>query len=64
MVEVPIWQKLNITVEEAATYSNIGINKIREIMKEKDCDFVLKIGCKNLIRRNRFEKYIHSHDVL
>lgn len=46
MKEVPIWEKLNLTIEEAAAYSGVGINKIREMMKEKDCDFVLKVGIK------------------
>ena len=28
---VPIWERINLTLEEAAAYSNIGINKLREI---------------------------------
>ena len=28
--KVPIWRKTTLTVEEAAEYSNIGINKISE----------------------------------
>ena len=65
MIEIPISQKLNITVEETAAYSGIGINKIRELMKEKDCDFVLKVGCKKkLIKRIKFEKYIMAHEVI
>lgn len=31
MKEVPIWEKSNLTLEEAAAYSGIGINKLREI---------------------------------
>ena len=31
---VPISEKLMLTVEEAAAYSNIGINKIHEIVPE------------------------------
>ena len=27
--EVPIWQKANLTIEEAAAYSGIGENRIR-----------------------------------
>lgn len=62
---IPVWEKLNITIEEAANYSGIGIQKIRELMKEKDCDFVLKIGSKkNLIKRAKFEKYIMSHEAI
>ena len=65
MKEVPIWEKLNITVEEAAAYSGIGIHKIREIMEERDCDFVLKVGTKkSLIKRAKFEKYVLSHETI
>lgn len=28
MKEVPIWEKSNLTIEEAAAYSSIGVNKI------------------------------------
>lgn len=62
LIEVPVWEKITLTVEEAAAYSNIGINKIRELMDEKDCDFVLSVGIKkNLIKRIKFERYITSH---
>ena len=65
MKEVPIWLKLNITIEEAAAYSGIGINRIRELINEKDCDFVLKVGCKkSLIKRVNFERYIMSHEAI
>lgn len=39
--EVPIWEKANLTLEEAAVYSGIGIGKLREITNDKDCNFVL-----------------------
>mgnify|MGYP002423616500 CR=1 FL=1 len=42
--EVPIWEKVNLTVEEYAAYSGIGINKIKEISKEDNCPFVLWVG--------------------
>ena len=28
--KVPIWEKANLTIKEAAEYSNIGINRIEE----------------------------------
>lgn len=58
MNKVPIWEKMNLTIEEAAEYSNIGINKLQEITKEPRCPFVLYIGRKKLIKRKEFEKYI------
>ena len=32
-LEVPIWHKTNLTLEETAAYSGIGINKLRQIRK-------------------------------
>ena len=34
MKEIPIWEKSNLSLEEAAAYSGIGINKLREITNE------------------------------
>lgn len=56
--KVPIWEKMNLTLEEASEYSNIGINKLREISNSPNCPFVIYIGRKRLIRRKEFEKYI------
>jgi len=56
---VPIPQKLLLTVEEAALYSNIGITKIYEAMNRPMCNFVIHVGNKKrLIKRKEFEKYI------
>ena len=55
---VPIWEKVTLTIEEAAEYSNIGINKIREITNNPRCTFVLYVGRKRLIKRKEFEKFI------
>ena len=44
MKEVPIWEKSNLTLEEAAAYSGIGINKLRSISDSEKCQFVLWIG--------------------
>ena len=46
MKDVPIWEKSNLTLEEAAAYSGIGINKLREITNEDKCKFVLWVGNK------------------
>lgn len=57
---VPVWEKSNLTLEEAAAYSNIVINKLREITNSKKCDFVLWVGNKRLIKRKLFDKFIES----
>ena len=55
---IPIWEKLNLTLTEAAEYSNIGINKLREISDQDNCPFVLWVGNKRLIKRKPFDAYL------
>ena len=56
--EVPIWEKSNLTLEEAAAYSGIGVNKLRSMSNEETCPFVLWIGSKRLIKRKILDEYI------
>lgn len=58
--EMPVWEKMNLTLEEAAAYSGIGINKIRELSNDDNCCFVLWVGNKRLIKRRLFEKFIDN----
>ena len=58
--EVPIWEKFNLTLEEAAAYSGIGINKLRRLSDEKNCPFVLWNGSKRLIKRKALDSYIEK----
>ena len=60
MKEVPIWEKSNLSLEEAAAYSGIGMNKLRDITHENDCKFVLWVGNKRLIKRRLFDQYIEQ----
>lgn len=57
-LEIPFWLKVTLTIKEAAAYSNIGINKIEELLKQPKCDFVLYVGNKKLVKRKEFEQYI------
>ena len=64
IIEIPIWNKANLTLEEAAKYSNIGINKLRELSNERNCPFVLWVGTKRLIKRRIFDDYIEKISVI
>ena len=59
-VYVPIEKKINLTIKEAAEYSNIGINKIAELLRNPMCNFVLYIGNRKLVKRKEFEQYLSS----
>lgn len=63
-IQVPIWERAALTLEEAAAYSGIGQNKIREISNDDNCKFVLWVGNKRLIKRKQFDTYIaHSYSI-
>jgi excisionase family DNA binding protein len=56
--EVPIWEKSNLTLEEAAAYTGVGINKLRKMSDDDDCPFVLWIGSKRLLKRRKLDEYL------
>lgn len=58
--EIPIWEKANLTIKEAAEYSNIGINRIEELLKTPNCRFVLYVGKKKLVKRKEFEHFLSN----
>ena len=55
---IPIWERATLTVTEAAAYTGIGINKLREITDREDCDFVLWVGSRKLLKRKKLEEYL------
>lgn len=55
---VPLWQKSNLTLDEAAIYSGIGKNRIRQLSDDENCEFVLWVGTKRLIKRKQFDEFI------
>ncbi len=57
-IEVPVAQKANLTVQEAAAYFNIGEKKLRELTEGDRCPFVLYCGSKRLIKREKFKDYL------
>lgn len=60
MKKVPIWEKSNLTLEEAAAYYGIGVNKLREITNDDNCKFVLWVGNKRLIKRKMMDQYLEQ----
>ena len=55
---VPLWEKANLTDYEAAAYSGIGADKLRELSDREDCEFVLWNGTKRLIKRKKLDEFL------
>ena len=62
--EVPVWEKSNLTLEEAAAYSGIGVSKLRELSNGVDRQFVLWNGTKRLIKRKKLDEFTERVQVL
>ena len=54
-IDVPIAQKANLTLHEAAAYFNIGEKKLRQLTEGDCCPFVLCCGSKRLNKREKFQ---------
>lgn len=54
-----IKDKPTLTIEEAAALYGIGEHKLRELTEPDDCNFVLYVGRKRLIKRKQFDEYIN-----
>lgn len=57
-IQVPILEKSNLTIDEAAEYSGIGRNKLRQLSDDDKCPFVLWVGSKRLIKRRELDAYM------
>ena len=64
-IEIPIWEKYALTIDEAALYFRIGENAIRRIISEnQDANFWFMIGNRKLIKRVLFEEYMNGVTVI
>ena len=59
--EIPIWEKYLLTIDEAALYTNIGQNRIADLLRKPSCPFVIYIGRKKLVKRKEFERYLEEN---
>ena len=59
---VPLSSKLLLTLDEAAQYTGIGINRFRELSHDPDFadEVVCVVGRRRLFRRQRLEEYMYS----
>lgn len=58
--DLRIAEKPYLTLQEASSLFNIGINRLRSMTDEERCKYVLFVGSKRLIKRKMFEKYLDN----
>lgn len=58
--ELQLESKPLLTLREASTYIGIGINKLRDMSNERNCDFVLFVGRKRMFKREALVKFLEN----
>lgn len=58
--EIPLWEKAILTLEEAAAYTGIGMQKLRDLSSDERCDFVLWNGSKRMFKRQKLVAYLEK----
>ena len=59
--EIPPEHRFCLTIEEAAAYSLIGENRLRNLLSNNpDADFILRVGNVTRIKRKQFEDFLSS----
>ena len=56
--EVKISEKVLLSLEEAAAYTGIGVNKLRILSESENCSWVLWNGSKRLLKRERLRDFL------
>ena len=64
MKESKVQEELLNTISEAASYFGIGQNKLVELTKIRNCNFVLHIGNRRMIKRKQFEAFLEKQEYL
>ena len=64
-MDIPVWEKYTLTIEEAARYFRIGENKLRKLEEENiGAGWTIMNGNRIQIKRKLFEKVIDELDAI
>lgn len=64
-LDIPVWEKYTLTIEEAARYFRIGEGKLRRLASEMPPpDWVVMNGNRVQVKRKAFERFIDATDVI
>lgn len=61
--ELPIHQKYNLSIYEAAAYFNIGEKKLRQMIDDNPDMFSFESGHRTLIIRHKLEEFLDENLV-
>ena len=64
-IDIPVWEKYTLTIEEASRYFTIGQNKLRRLVEEnRHGNWYVMNGNRILIKKKQFEKFMDKTDAI
>ena len=60
--EVPLWNKVLLTLDEASKLTGIGVNSLRDLTNDH-LELVVYVGSKRLIKRQLLVDYLNNEDL-
>ena len=64
-IDIPVWERYTLPIEEASRYFRIGENKLRRLAEEsKNANWLIMNGNRIQIKRKQFEKIIDELDAI
>lgn len=64
-INVPVWEKYTLNINEAVAYFGIGEKKLRFLIDNNmDADFLMFNGNKILIKRKKFEQFLDNTSAI
>ena len=57
---IPLEAKPLLTLKEASQYTGIGINKLQDMSNERNCNYVLFVGRKRMLKRVALLKFLEE----
>lgn len=64
-MDIPVWERYTLTIEEASKYFRIGENKLRKLAEENQhANWLIRNGNRIQIKRRQFEKVIDKLDAI
>lgn len=68
LINCPVWEKYALSVLEASAYFNIGMGRVREMvredMKKPEPLFTLMVGSRYLIKREKLQEVLNSQKCI
>lgn len=65
LLDIPVWLRYTMTIEESACYYHIGEKKLRVIIDEHpNEDFYMMNGNRILIKREKFQQFLDEAKVV